>query len=427
MDIEKQKKIAEEKLSSLKSSREEGEKNKDKKPEDKTTDVNKEQKIEPLKPIRTVNLKAKDESIEKEAAAALEQRAKEDERIISADEKTLTESDKVRRQELIKSKEVKDKEDQKKKADEFKAKEDPLAQEEIKKLKEQLANEQEARKQDIEKQRILEEKIDRIEKGLVKPSDDNAIKDKVKQQEEQRILKYLEEDSSLPREQRREITKEELDEWYLEDPVEATSWINERSLRRVSERNKDFNALSKPQVDLKDFEVKQNESAKKLVAKYPGVNPDKNRILALRAEGKDDEAIHQILMKENEQYRLCVEIAKSDPQKYIARVDGPELVMQEMEKRLNGKAKKTVTMTEEEVEAIKQQAREEAVEAEKARLASIDEGVPSHQRSQLKDTRSSFQKQQEEIARRAGISPQRLKELNDRRKTIPGASIYAGT
>ena len=63
-------------------------------------------------------------------------------------------------------------------------------------------------------------------------------KEELKKTETDRINKYLEEDKDKPREERREMSKEELDNWYLEDMPEAQDWVSNRAIRRHEDRKR---------------------------------------------------------------------------------------------------------------------------------------------------------------------------------------------
>ena len=79
--------------------------------------------------------------------------------------------------------------------------------------------------------------------------------------------------------------------------------------------------------------------------------------------------------------------------------------------------------TEEERETREAKIREDAAEAERQRQKDIDEGVVSSKSKKKADTMSDFDKKRDDIRRRAGISPARLKEVIERRKSIPGAEL----
>jgi len=174
---------------------------------------------------------------------------------------------------------------------------------------------------------------------------------------------------------------------------------------------------------LDDFIKKQNESKAKLIAKYPELVPSKEKIAEIRTrlgfapnkqlDQADIDKFNAELGKENETYRLCIEIARSDP-KYLESINGPELVMEELEKRLAAKTSKPKTFTEEELEA------------EIARRKRLDgEGVSSTHGGKKVETnqkeKSELRQMQERAAKKAGISLEELDKSIERRKNIKGA------
>ena len=56
----------------------------------------------------------------------------------------------------------------------------------------------------------------------------------------------------------------------------------------------------------------------------------------------DFEIKNFVILEENDKFRLCQEIMKEDPQKYLYVEDGPELLVAEMEKRLESVKPKQV-------------------------------------------------------------------------------------
>lgn len=378
-----------------------------------------------VKVEKSLTKKIKDEVIEKEAAtvkaeadkkakideaAKLEAQAKEDETILASDEKTLDEPKKKRKQELLAKKKAEDEKPEnlsKKLAD----------------LESQLKAEKEARVKDVEAQAALKQQIADLEKkrSQVEP-DEQAIKKQLEDANNARVQKYLSEDRDKPREQRREMSKDDLNDWYLEDPVAATEWMQQRTYRRNEEISADKTHLyNRKNVDA--FVQKQNQSVAKLIAKFPGVSPTQ-RSAELAAQGLNAFQIHETHMKENAEYREAVEIAQSDP-KYLTQENGPELVLEEMLKRRgqqqNGKAK-TVSMTEEELKEKLEEAREQ----ERIRLSQVDESPTSSAAAgkAKEEKKTAFEKQQEALAAKAGISPERLKAAKERRQRIPGAGVY---
>jgi DNA-binding protein Fis len=333
----------------------------------------------------------------------VEKQAENDARILSAKEEELSDGDKTRKAELVKAKEDKLTPDEKLKRTQ------EATQKRIDEVISELKAERAERQQDKEKIAELETQLKSLSEPKVK--EDKASR--IKEAADQRVSKYLEEDKGKPREQRREMSKEEIEEWLLDDMVEAQEWLTERNLRRREERTLIEQSIDEePRKKADEFVNSQQESLKKLVAKYPSVMPTPERLSQLR--GKTKEEIDDILASENEDYRIMLEIVRSNPKKYLASVDGPEQVMVEMDKRKG--SKKTITLTEEE---MNQRIKEAAV-AEAQRIAALDEGITSSGGKKVDKTekKSEFRLKQEEIARKAGISSEALDSAIKRRETI---------
>lgn len=361
--------------------------------------------------------KAKDEGIKAAEAAA---KVKEDERILVADDKTLSEPELSRKAEL----------------------------KEIKRKKEESPDEKIRRVQEASQKRIDEitsklkdtehktaSQIAKLEADLAelrRPKVEGDVQDRIEREESVRVAKYLQEDKAKPREHRREISEDELEEWYLEEPLKATRWVQKNEIRRADERKaleaeiKEEELRAKGKTGAEEFIAKQNLSRQKLFEKYPGVNPSPE-VLA-KHKGKSRDAIREALCEENEEFRLCTEIVAEDPKKYLETVNGPELLMAEMEKRLAGAAgdeggSGKIVLSKDELN--------ERVEEEIARRALVDgEGISSSGKGKLKvedknrGVKSALRLEQEKIAKKAGIPIEDLDKTIKRREGIPGAGQF---
>jgi len=272
-----------------------------------------------------------------------------------------------------------------------------------------LKSEKSLREQDQGKIAALEKELS----SLRQPQKDQEVSIKVSEVESENLQKYLDEDKEKPLKNRREMSDDDLQEWSLEDFPAAQKWIEERTIRRSKEREEITKALRGG--DAEEFIRKQQESLKKLVSKFPGVQPSVERLAELK--GKSKEEIDEILSSENEEYATMMRIVNSDPKKYLQAIDGPELVMKQMEEQLSSRPKKDVlTLTAEELE----QRIKEGVAAETQRLANLDQGVTSSggRKVEREKQKTAFQLEQEKIAKRAGITLERLKEVQDRRESM---------
>lgn len=344
-------------------------------------------------------------------AKEADDRAKDDERILTVEDKELSGPELERKAELRETKRKKDES-----PDEKIKRVQESTQKRIDEIKsEQLAKEN----KNAAELAALKAELEELKKP--KQQEDAAIKSK--REEAGRIAQYVEEDKSKPRDERREMTKDELDGWYLEDPVEATKWIQRTEYRRLRDKEKSEEA-NKPDPDkakklADEFISKQNESKAKLLKAYPGIMPAPERIKELQTKHNGNlDAINAELRATNAEFKLISEICAEDPKKYIESVDGPELAMAEMEKRLKKPTGK-IELTQEELDA--------KIQAEIERRKHVDgEGITSSTGGKKVDnsnkSKSELRQQQEKIAKKAGISIESLDKAIARRATIPGAS-----
>lgn len=353
--------------------------------------------------------------------AQVEAQNKEDERILTVEDKQLSESELARKTELKETKRKKDES-----PDEKIKRVQESSQKRIDEIKSELLSEREHTKQEMA---TLKAELEELKKP--RAQEDAAVKSK--REETERITKYVEEDKTKPKEDRREMSPDELQDWYLEDPVKATEWMQERTLRRVDERKKAEAEAQKPkQISEQakkladEFISKQNESKAKLANKYPGVLPSQDKIKEVKKElgfslteqlSQDQLTKIKEKLSENEEFRLASEIVAENPKKYLESINGPELVMAEIEKRLNDKGasgSKKITLTEEELEA--------KIQAEAERRSRIDgEGLTSTSGGKKLENNSNEKKSdarvlQEKIARKAGISTEQLDKSIQRRR-----------
>lgn len=340
--------------------------------------------------------------------AEAEKQAENDARILSAKDEELSVEDKTRKAELAKAKEERER---KAEAPEDKVKRiQEATQKRIDEVVGDLKAEKAQRQQDKDKIAELEAKLE----TLTKPKAEEDKASKLKTLVEQQTAKYLQEDKNKPRGEKREMPKEELEEWLIEDYVSATEWLTDRSVRRHEDKAEIEVSLSNaPQKKAEEFISQQQESLKKLIAKYPSVVPSPERLAQLKGKTKDE--IDEILASENEDYRDMLEIVRTDTKKYLGSVDGPEKVMEELDRR-RGKSRKTITLTEDE---LNQRIKDGAV-AEAQRIANLDESVTSSggKKVEKQENKSEFRKKQEEVARKAGITIEQLDGAIKRRETI---------
>lgn len=341
-----------------------------------------------------IDPKAKEKADIEAKLKEAEDKARNDEKILSSKDDELDEAGKSRKTELLKAKqdaEDKGKSNVQKRFDELTAK-----------IKD-IESDRTATKAERD---ALKAELDSIKKKLSMTPEDMA-KEKVKTEMANRIKKLAEEDANKPREDRREMSKDDLDEWLLEDYEAASEWLTRRSLRRV-EDERTLKAEETTKVKVLKLKEAHDKSMVVALAKHPDLDVSKRKS-ELKAQGKTEEEIRSTIFAENPKYKLCADIMAENPAKYLESENGPELIMQEMERRL---AKKPEAGSAE-VEELK--ARLKALEDENARLKNLDVGIASSGGgSVIQDT--GFSKEQAKIAAELGLDPKKVKDRADKRK-----------
>ena len=348
---------------------------------------------------------AEKEKTKAEEVKKAEEKAQEDEKILDTPDEKLSEEQKTRKAEIVKVKEDKKPPEQKNDQDRLNKRFGELTGE-IKDLK---------KDKDFDRDKILglEKKLSEVKEKL-NPPKENVEKDA----EKGRFKKYLEEDKDKSNEEKREMSKDDLEEWLLEDNAAASEWLVERSLRRSAER-RSFKENQEKKKFVDDLTDKMEQSSKRVEVRHPELNT-MLRADELKKEGKSEREVHEVLYKENEKYRLMYDIMKENPKKYWVE-DGPELLEKEMEKRLGKTSKKGKEFTEEELETIKKDAIKEALETENERRASLDEGNSSSRSREIpKKTNLSpeMEAKKKETIRRSGLTEEEFEESVKRRATL---------
>jgi len=368
---------------------------------------------------KTKEEREKEEKAKAEEAAKAEQ-AEKDKGILSKKEEELNEDEKKRKDELV---DIKKKEDEKilstpddrldnagkKHKAELKAQKPSKLELRVHKLVDEIDKLKKDKEKSADKDtRIkgLEGQLADIQKNLSMTPDDLFNK-KVKEEGILRISKQIEEDKDKPREERREMSDEELNEWLGEDLVAAQRWIGKNTLKRTIEEDayREMIIDAKRRKELSD---KQKPYMNKVLAKHPELSISE-REKALEAEGKKPKEIHEILMGENEKYRIVTEIVKENPKKYLNTDNGPELVEIELEKRLSGAG----TKKEETSKLNELEKKLTEVTAELERVKNLDVGITSNRSSEKKEE-SEMDKKLSNLATEVGLDS---KKVADRVKT----------
>jgi len=326
------------------------------------------------------------------AKKALEQ-DKEDEVILSKKEEELDDKQKGRKAELLKIK--KDAEDKDKKSNVQKRMDELSGQ--IKALE----NDRDSTKAEKD---ALKAELDGIKKQLHQTPEDKT-KEKVKKELSTRIEKYLDEDKELPREDRREMAKEELDEWLGEDLAAAQDWIAGRRIRRYREEE----TLKRDEfLNTKASEVmgKFTKKYEAQISKHPELDISKRKA-ELEKEGKSKPEIRKILGEENPKWESFMKIFESDMQKYIEDEDGPAKIVEQMEKKSEPKAKDT------KVEDLEKQISD--LKAENERLSGLDTEVESTHHPDPKTPEPEIVKKQDELAGNMGLDLVKFRKNRDKK------------
>ena len=167
--------------------------------------------------------------------------------------------------------------------------------------------------------------------------------------------------------------------------------------------------------------AKFSQYMKEGVEKHPELDTTK-RSQELKAEGKSDEEIKDIIIAENPKVKAVLEIIKDNPE-YLKMVDGPRLVIKALEERLAKKPTDIKDTEKEELRAIVERLEKEKadIEAELRRRDGIDSDTRSSRRSETSTNKlSETDEAQEKIRRMAGISKERLEFNKERRAKLVG-------
>ena len=337
---------------------------------------------------RVEALSPEDKKAEEAKQAEIKQ-AEADKAILEAKDETLDEAGRAKKSMILKAQE-KSKADNEKRI--LEAKDADLTDEERETKLELFGKKREAdKKAEIQKEiddRIGEvtgklkaetAKREKLEAEIAElrnksEKDPGKVEVELEKLEQTRVAKNLAADASLPREKRREMSDEDLQEWLVEDMVQAQRWLAKQEVRKDRERAADEAKLNGGDGDGMNKKAeaviqKQKESNARVFAKHPELDVTR-RVNAMKAEGKSAAEIGEAI-KNDPKCKLALEIIQENQDKYLLAENGPELVAAEMEKRMKSNHKGE---TQEERD---KRIADEAVEAERQRLASIDEGVNS--------------------------------------------------
>ena len=260
-----------------------------------------------------------------------------------------------------------------------------------------------AEKEAVQEQMLeIKAELDALKRQLTATPAEKT-KEVVKSELQKRIQKYVEEDKSLPREDRREMSKEEYEEWLNEDFEAADEWKARRTIRRVREEDQ-IKTDIRTQAQQKTAMEKFNRGYEKAIIKHPELNTTKRR-LELEAQGKSKAEIRAIFDKENPKFNLFVKIFEKEPDVYQGSDDVVAAIVTEMEKRMDKSSKAGDDKTE--VEELKKQLA--AKDAEIESLKNLDVGITSTRGAEPKEASSELDEKRNKLALKVGLDPKKLK------------------
>jgi hypothetical protein len=342
--------------------------------------------------IKKTEGKTDEEKLKEEAAIKAKEvlaKDKEDEIILSKKEEELDEAQKKRKSELV---------DKEKKSN---------VQKRMDELSGQIKALENDRNSNKAERDSLKTELDGIKKQLHQTPEDKT-KEKVKKELSSRVAKYLEEDKELPREDRREMTEEELEEWLMEKPAAAQDWIAGRRIRRYREEEtlKRDEFLNTKASEVMGRFTKQYEAQ---ISKHPELDISKRKA-ELEKEGKSKPEIRKILGEENPKWESFMKIFESDMTKYIEDEDGPARIVEQMEKKSNPEEKNT------KIEELEKQIAD--LKADNDRLSGLDTEVSSTRHVEPKIPQPEIVKKTEELGLDLGLSKEQVKKMTERRKGV---------
>ena len=346
----------------------------------------------PSAEIKKTEGKTDEEKLKEEAVAKAKEvlaKDKEDEVILSKKEEDLDEAQKKRKSELV---------DKEKKSN---------VQKRMDELSGQIKSLENDRNSTKAERDSLKAELDGIKKQLHQTPEDKT-KEKVKKELSSRVAKYLEEDKELPREDKREMTEEELEEWLMEKPAEAQDWIAGRRIRRYREEEtlKRDEFLNTKASEVMGRFTKKYEAQ---ISKHPELDISKRKA-ELEKEGKSKPEIRKILGEENPKWESFMKIFESDMTKYIEDEDGPARIVEQMEKKSKPEEKNT------KIEELEKQIAD--LKADNDRLSGLDTEVSSTRHVEPKTPEPEIVKKTEELGLDLGLSKEQVKKMTERRKGV---------
>lgn len=261
-------------------------------------------------------------------------------------------------------------------------------------------------------------KIAELEKSKVP---EKPVELQQKEVEAEQIKRYLEEDKSKPRNERREMASDELGSWLAEDFESAQEWLTERNLRRREERIAYISKVNEDRNRQFEIELKAKHavSAQRVKSKFPDLTSAEDEYNELVKSGKtQSEAVREVAAK-YPFYNAVVELyakeehaaqQESRKNKYTSSENGPELLAQDAHSKVESLPKGRMYTEDEVQELLKSTKRDTPpVTISSSRPSSVA-GNDDRLTPELRD-----------VLKKANMTPERYFAAVKRRESIPGA------
>ena len=215
----------------------------------------------------------------------------------------------------------------------------------------------------------LKEKVEKQDKSIedkFNPPEETAEAN-VKKILISRRAEYLEADKGKDLADRREMSKDDLEQWLIDDPVDAQDWMLDRKLRYQKETKELFDKEMSSLTSDDDEEAKQQRQVEN--KRVASENKDLDfiaRSVELAKDGKEAKEVLEILRSE---FPIFKELQDENEQRYVK--GGLSLLVKDYKERQGKKSSKE--LSSEDKEALRQ----EGATREKNRQKNIDEGTGS--------------------------------------------------
>ena len=261
-------------------------------------------------------------------------------------------------------------------------------------------------------------KVSELEKSKVSEKPIEVLQ---KEAEAEQVKRYLEEDKSKPREQRREMNDEELSAWLTEDYLSAQKWLTEQTLRRREERNAYISKVNEERSSRSEKELKERQaaSAQRVKSKFPDMVLAEDEYNTLIKNGKSANEARELVSTNYPFYNALVELYAKEEQsaqrenrknKYMSADNGPELLAQEAHDSVKSLPKGRLYTEEEVEELLKTRKTTPPVSISSSRPSNVGSSDDDEISPELKD-----------VLKKSKMTYEQYKAAVKRRESIPGA------